>query len=83
MAENNGWNAWAKQVTSEIERTVKGVEGNHTDIVEVKQQLTKLQESVNIALEMKLDIIRLQVRAGIWGLLAGLTSAIITMLLFR
>lgn len=89
MAETSGWNVWAKQVANEIEKVMRGVESNHTDIVELKRQLTKLQETVNMALtecqsvpEMKVDIARLKVKAGIWGLIGG-TIPVIVMILFR
>lgn len=87
--ESSSWNAWARQVTNEVERAIRGTEENNIDIAQVHQQLTELQEAVNIVLtecqnipDMKMDIAKLKVKAGIWGLLGG-TVPIVIMILFQ
>lgn len=64
----NGWNEWSKYVLKELERLNDNYEGLQKDFTKQIQ-------------EVKVEIATLQVKAGVWGLLAGAIPVAIALII--
>jgi hypothetical protein len=93
----NGWNEWSKHVLIEIERLNNGLKATDLSITDLRitlekrladlksEVLEKINEEKDLAttdaLEQKLAIRELMVKAGVWGLLGGIIPGAITLLI--
>lgn len=58
MAGENGWNEWSRHVLAELKRLSDGQD--------------RYQEKTDLAfMELKVEIAKLKVKSGIWGLMGG------------
>jgi len=69
---DNAWKAWARQITRELEGLVMGVESNHAELAHIKALLENRNTTST----------RTQIKAAVWGLLAGAVPVTI-MLIFQ
>ena len=66
---SNGWSQWAKHVLRELKRLSESQEKMSERF---SKDIMKLRDDVNEdVLDIKTDIARLQVKAGIWGLIGA------------
>lgn len=84
----NGWAEYRALVLSELERLDESLKGNHEDynarLMSVEQRLgEKLHKIANAQQVMQGQVAALQVKAGVWGALAGLVPTLGVLLLTR
>jgi len=77
--EVNGWNEWSRYVRSQLEGnsiTLKELKEGQFDLeLLIQKEVAKLHEElVTLKTEMKM-------KAGVWGLLAGLIPVVITLVI--
>ena len=82
---DNGWTEYRRLVLSELKRLNDSmdqrVQGLHDSMVDRFAHIDQLCESqAREMAALKVDIARLQVKSGVWGGLAGIMSAIGTVL---
>ena len=93
MSQNEGWDVWAKHVLIELERLNKELIQSNKDSQDIKSGSSKETQEVKAALytefrdlrsevslqigQINVEIAQLKVKAGVWGLLAGILGAAI------
>ena len=75
LGKPNGWSEWAKYVLKSIER----LERNVTQL-EIKEDINKEKLLLEIT-AIKQEIVRLQVKAGLWGAAAAMIPTSIALIL--
>lgn len=71
--QGNGWTQYQKLVLAELERNAEGIK----ELNEKKDE--RLREMNAQFGEIKIQIAMLKVKAGIWGLMAGMIPVIIAL----
>lgn len=70
---DNGWNEWSRHVLAELERLNNCYESIKKDVSELRSEnLSKL----------KVEIAKLKVRAGVWGVMGGAIPILIALSLW-
>ena len=69
-APGHGWNEYQKLVMSELERLDRSIKGNSKGNDDAHDKITKQLQ------EIRIDITKLQMKAGVWGLMGGLIPTI-------
>jgi hypothetical protein len=68
--EKNAWEAWSKVILYRLDQ-------QHEDIQKVEKSLGETRKEVEQAkLDITGEIIRLKMRSGIWGAMAGLIPGV-------
>lgn len=69
MAGENGWNEWSRHVLAELKRLSDAQEKNQ-------------EKSEACFSELKVEIARLKVQSGVWGLMGGAIPVAIGLLVY-
>lgn len=71
--QGNGWTQYQKLVLAELERNAEGIK-------ELNEKKDERLKEMNIQFgEIKIQIAMLKVKAGIWGLMAGMVPVVIAL----
>ena len=66
---DNGWEEWRQYVLRALKDNKSGLENNEAAMQRIEEQLTQL----------RIDVAKLKLRAGIWGLAAGAIPIAVTL----
>lgn len=75
-SNGNGWDKWAKHVLFELERLNK-------EMGEMNDKMTSIQGEMNDKMTLiHIEIAKLKVKAGVWGLVGGAIPTVGIVLVF-
>ena len=88
----NGWHEWSRYVLKELKRQDDGMRTQADEITELKQEIVRREEREKAAKEQNVpervgmlegQMIRMQVKAGVWGAVGAAIPVIAGYLLSR